>query len=229
MVNLSNHPDIERRLRALMTAFLDENTRINLSALRTEDACWHGNILDSLALVDAVDEKVLPPPHKLIDVGTGGGFPLLPVAIVYPEAQCTGLDSIGKKLKAIERIARTSTIPNITLIAERSEILGKDKKHRECYDIVTARAVAPLNILLEYTTPFARVGGHIVLWKSMTIDQELQEATNSASTLGCSLVHQYTYDLGGDWGTRQLLIYKKESMTPKEYPRAIGEAKIKPL
>ncbi len=212
-----------------MTAFLDENTRINLSALRTEDACWHGNILDSLALVDAVDAGLIPAPHKLIDVGTGGGFPLLPLAIVYPDASCTGLDSIGKKLKAIERIAQAANIPNVTLIAERTEILGKDKKHREVYDTVTARAVAPLNILLEYTAPFARIDGHIVLWKSMTIDEELTAATHSATTLGCSLIHHHTYDLGGDWGTRQLLIYKKESAIPKEYPRAIGEAKVKPL
>ncbi len=212
-----------------MTAFLDENTRINLSALRTEDTCWHGNILDSLALVDAVDAGLVPAPHKLIDVGTGGGFPLLPLAIAYPDSAFTGLDSIGKKMKAIERIARASSISNVAVIAERSEILGKDTKHRERYDIVTARAVAPLKILLEYTAPFASIGGHVVLWKSMTIEQELSDAKNSASTLGCSLIHQHIYDLSGDWGTRQLLIYKKESRTPAQYPRAIGEAKVKPL
>jgi 16S rRNA (guanine527-N7)-methyltransferase len=222
-------PDLEHRLRTLMTAFLDENTRINLSALRTEDACWHGNILDSLAFVDAVDTGLIPPPKKLIDVGTGGGFPLLPLAIVYPDAACAGLDSIGKKMKAIERIAQASSIPNVTAISERSEILGRNKKHRERYDTVTARAVAPLKILLEYTAPFAVVGGHIVLWKSMTINQELTEAENAASTLGCALVKHFTYDLGGDWGIRQLLIYQKKSATPEMYPRAIGEAKVKPL
>jgi 16S rRNA (guanine527-N7)-methyltransferase len=225
------HPsaDLEQRLRTLMTAFLSENAHINLSALRTEDTCWHGNILDSLALADAVTEKKIPAPHALMDVGTGGGFPLLPLAVLYPEATCSGVDSIGKKIAAIQRIADAADIQNIRLVAERSENLARTAAHREKYDTVTARAVAPLNILLEYTAPFARIGGHIVLWKSMQIDEELAAAEKAASVLGCSLTEKYVYDLGGDWGTRQLLIYTKEEKTPKDYPRAVGDAKAKPL
>lgn len=222
-------PTLEQRLHALVKAFLNENANINLSALRTEDACWHGNIMDSLALADAVEKKLIPAPHMMMDVGTGGGFPLLPVAMLYPDATCTGVDSIGKKIAALGRIAQKMNIKNVTLIAERSENLALKPAHREKYDTVTARAVAPLNILLEYTTPFARIGGHIILWKSTHIDEELAEAKNSASVLGCSLSEQFTYDLGGDWGTRQLLIYTKEEKTPKMYPRAVGEAKAKPL
>lgn len=222
-------PEHERQLRGLMQAFLAENANINLSALRTDDACWHGNILDSLALVDAVDAQKIPKPHHLIDVGTGGGFPLLPLAIMYPDAMCVGVDSIGKKIAAVGRIVKTIGLQNVTVIAERSETLARDAAHREKYDTVTARAVAPLNILLEYASPFARVGGHIVLWKSMTIEEEFAEATTSASTLGCTLVDHYAYDLGGDWGQRQLLLYRKEEKTPKMYPRAVGDAKAKPL
>lgn len=227
MMELS--PILEQRLHDLTKAFLNENANINLSALRTEDACWHGNILDSLALADAVAAKKIPAPHMLMDIGTGGGFPLLPLAIVYPEATCIGLDSIGKKMKAIERIADKLKIKNTKCIAERSENIALKPAHREKYDTVTARAVAPLNILLEYTTPFVRIGGHVVLWKSMHIDEELAAATNAASMLGCILSDQYTYDLGGDWGTRQLLIYSKQEKTPKMYPRQVGEAKVKPL
>lgn len=222
-------PEIDGKLHNLMTVFLDENTRINLSALRTEDACWNGNILDSLSFVTLVDSGLVPAPRSLIDVGTGGGFPLLPLAVVYPDTTCVGLDSIGKKIKAIDRIAAAAGIPNVRTIAERSEILGRNPKHRERYDTVTARAVAPLNILLEYTAPFAAVGGHVVLWKSMTIEQELADAQNAASTLGCVLSDSFEYDLGGDWGHRQLLIYRKQSPTPDVYPRAIGEAKTQPI
>lgn len=229
MVSLSNHPDLDQRLHALVKAFLHENANINLSALRTEDACWNGNILDSLALADAVEAKKIPPPHMLMDVGTGGGFPLLPLAMLYPDARCTGVDSIGKKVAAVGRIAQSVALKNVTLIAERSENLARKAEHREKYDTVTARAVAPLNVLLEYVSPFARIGGHIVLWKSTHIDEELSAAEKSAAAFGCTLVEQFSYDLGGDWGTRQLLIYKKEEKTSKIYPRAVGEAKAKPL
>jgi 16S rRNA (guanine527-N7)-methyltransferase len=221
--------DLKHRLQDLVKAFLNENANINLSALRTEDACWHGNILDSLALADAVEAKLIPPPHMLMDIGTGGGFPLLPLAMLYPDATCTGVDSIGKKVLAVGRIVAKCNVKNARVIAERSESLVRTPAHREKYDTVTARAVAPLNILLEYTTPFARIGGHVVLWKSLQIDEELAAATNAATVLGCTLADRFTYDLGGDWGTRQLLIYRKVSKTPKIYPRAVGEAKAKPL
>lgn len=226
-MNLS--PEQEKRLRELVKAFLNENANTNLSALRTEDACWHGNVLDSLALVDAVEEKVIPAPHMLMDVGTGGGFPLLPLAMLYPNATCAGVDSIGKKVLAVGRIAKVLDLKNVKLIAQRSENLVRTPVHREKYDTVTARAVAPLNILLEYTTPFARIGGHVVLWKSLQIEDELAAAEKAAAELGCVLADKYEYDLGGDWGRRQLLIYHKESKTPKMYPRAVGEAKAKPL
>lgn len=229
MVSLSNHPELNQRLHALVKAFLHENANINLSALRTEDACWNGNILDSLALADAVEAKKIPAPHMLMDIGTGGGFPLLPLAMMYPESTCVGIDSIGKKVLAIARIAQSVGIKNMKVIAERSENIARKAEHREKYDTVTARAVAPLNILLEYCVPFVRIGGHVVLWKSTHIDEELSAAKNAASTLGCTLTDQFLYDLGGDWGTRQLLLYKKEEKTPKLYPRAVGEAKVKPI
>lgn len=221
--------EMDQRLHDLVKAFLHENANINLSALRTEDACWHGNILDSLALADAVEKKLINAPHMMMDVGTGGGFPLLPLTMMYPEATCFGVDSIGKKVAAVTRIAQTVGLKNVKVIAERSENLVRKPEHREKYDTVTARAVAPLNVLLEYVTPFARIGGHVILWKSTHIDEELAAAEKATSALGCILVDRYQYDLGGDWGTRQLLIYKKETKTSKIYPRAIGEAKAKPL
>lgn len=226
-MNLS--PELDRRLHDLVKAFLHENANINLSALRTEDACWHGNIMDSLALADAVEAKLIAPPHMMMDVGTGGGFPLLPLAMIYPEATCSGVDSIGKKVAAVTRIAQAVGLKNVKVIAERSENLIRKPEHREKYDTVTARAVAPLNILLEYVAPFARIGGHIVLWKSTHIDEELAAAEKATLEMGCMLADRYQYDLGGNWGTRQLLIYKKETKTPKIYPRPIGEAKAKPL
>jgi len=222
-------PEHEQRLRHLMQVFLTENAKINLSALRTEDACWTGNILDSLALQELECATVLEQPNsKLIDVGTGGGFPLLPLAIVYPQARCTGLDSIRKKIDAVTRIAKEADI-TVATVANRAEVLGHDKKFREQFDIVTSRAVAPLGILLEYVAAFAKVGGHIVLWKSMHIDGELAESGTAQRKLNCELVHTHQYELGGDWGTRQLLVFKKTAALDKQYPREVGMAKKETL
>ncbi len=212
-----------------MTVFLEENTKINLSALRTEETCWIGNILDSLSFLKVTAGMNLPDTYTVMDVGTGGGFPLLPLAIVLPQAQHTGLDAVGKKINAIGHIVKTLGLTNVHLYKERSEVAGRDPRHRDHYNIVTSRAVAPLNILLEFTAPFAKTGGHVVLWKSLHIDEELKASEGAQRKLQCPLVTQYEYDLGGDWGKRQLLVFKKEASTPKEYPRGVGEPKKEPL
>ncbi len=219
----------EKRLRELLTVFLEENTKLNLSALRTEDACWTGNILDSLALLEIPQFSTLHSSLSTLDIGTGGGFPLLPLAISRPQWHCTGLDSIGKKIAAVDRIVKTMNLKNVTVIADRSEPLGHKPKHREKYDLVVSRAVAPLNILLELCAPFVKVGGHIVLWKSLQIEEELKASTNAQKILHCPLTTAHRYTLPGDFGERQLLMFTKESSLPAAYPRAVGEAKTNPL
>lgn len=217
------------KLQKLVALFLAENAITNLSALRTTDACFTGNILDSLAFSLFANDADLKPGNLLIDVGTGGGFPLLPIAITHPELRCSGLEAIGKKAAAVERIAKALGLANVSLVRERSEVVGQDRKHRERFDVVTARAVAPLPVLLEYCAPLCKPGGHVVLWKSMHIDDEAKSATEAERILGLGTSTGIPYDLGGDLGTRQLLIYKKERPTPAEYPRRVGEAKHHPL
>lgn len=220
----------DEQLRTLMRVFLAENANINLSALRTEEACWIGNILDAVAFQDLNCAEVMTTPGAtLLDIGTGGGFPLLPLAILYPQAQCTGLDSIAKKIAAITRIAKEAGIKNMTGIADRAEVLGQKKKYREQYDVVTSRAVAPLNVLLEYCSPFTKIGGYIVLWKSLHIDDELAASELAQKTLCCPLVTSHTYTLPGDFGSRQLLVFRKGRPLDKKYPRAVGEAKREPI
>ncbi len=210
----------------LLQAFLEENAKLNLSALRTPEACRIGNIEDSLALLHSAERhKMQDTRCKLIDIGTGGGFPLLPLAIARPDWHCTGVDSIKKKVDAVNRIVKKLDIKNVSVIAERSEILGRKREYREQYDVVTSRAVAPLNILLEYCAPFARVGGCIVLWKSMHIDEELRESAAAQKILHCQPLPAYRYSLDGDFGQRQLLIFRKTAPVPPQYPRVVGEAK----
>ncbi len=211
---------LEPALIDLRDKVLAENEKVNLTALRVPEKCWIGNILDSLGFLEILG--TIGTPKTLLDVGTGGGFPLLPLAIAMPQAQFTGLDSTGKKIEAIRRIATALSLPNVTLVTGRAEEMARDKDHRDHYDCVTARAVAELSTLLEFTIPFARVGGHVVLWKSLQATDEIERSKAAQKELKCSLILQHTYELPGDFGARQLLVFKKDAGTPKTYPRATG-------
>lgn len=213
-------PDLERRLLALRDRVLDENSRINLTALREPEKCWIGNVLDSLPLLDIREE--LGDPKAFLDVGTGGGFPLLPLATAMPESRWTGLDSTGKKIEAIRRIAKDTGLANVDLVTARAEDAARDPAHREKYDVVTARAVADLVPLLEFTSPFANVGGFIVLWKSMKAGDELERSANAQHELHAPFAFAHRYVLPGDFGERQLLVFRKGSATPKQFPRPVG-------
>ena len=220
--------DREEKLKQLMGIFLEENRKLNLSALRDEENCWVGNVLDSLPFVDLQDTLAYQAGMAVLDIGTGGGFPLLPLAICLPELRFTGLDATQKKIDAIARIVSKCSAANVTdLLCGRTEELGSS--FTEEFDIVTARAVAPLNVLLEYAAPFTKLSGHIVLWKSMHIEQELADSLAARSELSCRLIHTHVYELPGDWGKRQLLVFQKTNPTPKAYPRAVGVAKKQPI
>jgi len=231
--------EYEGRLRELLNVFLAENQKLNLTALRTEKDCWIGNVLDALALLDLFSETLHPTTPRLrgagrsiptmLDIGTGGGFPLLPLAITMPESQFTGLDATKKKIDAVQRILEHIHCSNVRIICRRVEELAHEPDHRAQYDVVLARAVAPLNVLLEYSAPFAKKNGKLVFWKSMHIKEELEESLAARSILSCHLVHTHTYELPEGFGKRQLLLFEKMAETKEEYPRAIGMPSKKPL
>lgn len=217
----------EETLHRLVDIFLQENENINLSAFRTQEHCFVGNVLDSLAALHQL--KIENGQLKIIDIGTGGGFPLLPLAICSPQCQFVGLDSTKKKLDAIQRIVDALEIRNVQLLTGRAEEKGRDPQHREQYDIVTARAVAPLNTLLEYCSPFVKPGGTIICWKSLNLDQELQDSLLARAELSCQLSEQIQYELPETFGKRQLLIFEKRTPLSEKYPREVGVPKKKPL
>lgn len=219
-------PALQDRLNALTTRFLEENGKLNLSALRTPEACWAGNVLDSLPILDLPEFKEV---QTLLDVGTGGGFPLLPIAVARPNVKVTGLDATQKKIDAIGRIAADLELHNVTLLGGRAEDLARDQRYREKFDCVTARAVAPLVTLLEITAPFVRPGGILVLWKSLHIEAELEQSLFARSALSTHLVRTERYTLPGDWGERQLLVFAKSAPIHKRFPRENGLPKNKPL
>lgn len=219
----------ESALHRLCDVFLEENSKLNLSAFRTQGHCWAGNILDSVAVMNLPEFAEAPAGTTLLDIGTGGGFPLLPIAICKPDMLCTGLDSTQKKIDAIGRIADTLQLDNVRLLCGRTEEAGREPDHREQYDIVTARALAPLNTLLEYASPFLKPGGLLIAWKSTQLEQELQDSLLARAELSCQLEDSYIYELPDNWGKRQLLLFRKRAPIAKKYPRAVGIPKKTPL
>lgn len=220
----------EAELHRLATIFLGENKKLNLSAFRTEELCWSGNVLDSISLLHAFD--VLPELKELrrmLDIGTGGGFPLLPLAISLPDVSCMGLDSIAKKQDAVQRIVDAMEINNVQLICDRCEVTGHQPSYRGTFDLVTARAVAPLPILLEYAVPFLRIGGLCAFWKSDKVAAELSSTVRAQKVLHAPFVRTYEYDLGEKWGRRTIIFFRKIRETPEEYPRETGQPKSRPL
>lgn len=217
--------DQESALHHLVDVFLAENAKLNLSALRTAEQCWNGNVLDSLALLDLA----IPPPATIVDVGTGGGFPLLPLAMLLPGTTFIGIDATQKKIDAVGRIVKEMGVSNVELICGRTEELGHDKRLRESFDVVLARAVAETNVLLEFTSPFAKNGGRVILWKSLHADEEIKQSLLARAELSCHLVDQHRYTLPGDWGERQLLVFEKSGKLPPKYPRKTGIPKKEPL
>jgi len=166
---------------------------------------------------------------KILDLGTGGGFPLLPLAICLPQCSFVGMDSVQKKVAAVQRIIDAVKIPNVSLVCGRSEELARQSDHREQYDVVLVRALAELNVLLELAAPFVKVGGHILCWKSLKIEQELKDSLLARSELSCQMEKPYEYDLDGNWGRRQILVFRKRAKTNAKYPREVGEPKKNPI
>ena len=225
-----------------MKVFLEENKKLNLSAYREEGQCWVGNVLDSVIALDELwdifcagyevergkwkgeKEKI-----SIIDVGMGGGFPMLPLAILFPEIKFTGLDATGKKVDAVRRIADKMELKNVQLITGRAEEVGRDEKYREKFDVVLGRAVAPLSVLLEYMSPFVSVKGRMLCWKSMNIEDELTDSINARIKLNAQLVDKVEYELPEEWGHRQILVFEKTGVLSEEFPRGVGVAKKEPL
>lgn len=220
----------ETRLRQLMDVFLEENGKLNLSALRTPELCWTGNILDSIAFLQSFDAYPdLKKAKKLLDIGTGGGFPLMPLALCLPETHCIGIDATQKKIDAVQRIITAVDIPNASLICGRTESVGHSAEYRGQFDVVTARAVAPLSVLLEYAVPFLKVGGLCAFWKSTKIASELAETADAQKKLSAPYLGAFQYALPDQWGERTIVFFKKTAATSSDYPRRTGIPKQDPL
>lgn len=200
------------------------NEHVNLTAITEPDDIVIKHFVDSLCVLKYVTMKKN---EKLVDIGSGGGFPGLPLLIANPQLDVNFVDSVGKKLGFIKDVLRSSGLIG-TVTHERAEELGKNNSHREKYDYATARAVAPLNTLCEYALPLVKQGGLFIALKGPDIQAELSAAANAIKVLGGEVAKAVEYKLpNGD--NRSLIIIRKISHTPTKYPRKSKKIDTRPL
>lgn len=179
------------------------------------------HIFDSLLLVP---ELKADPDQRALDLGSGGGFPGIPLAIMRPDMQWTLVDSVAKKVKFLQEVSVEIGLSNVCALSERAEVLAHDPAHREQYHLVTARAVARLPVLLEYCIPFLRVNGFFAAMKGQQAAKELKESRRAIERLSVKLLRSQTQPGGG-----QLLWFKKRRPTLDKYPRSVGIPGQKPI
>ncbi len=218
-----------RQVMALVTyerELLDWNQKFNLTALKDTESIRIKHFLDSFSCVMAWGAN---PPHYLVDVGTGAGFPGLPLKILYPAMRTTLIESVGKKAMFCEHIVRMLGLENVQVIKARAEEVGQMPEHREKYDYAVARAVAGLNVLSEYLLPLVRMGGTMLAQKGESGPAEAQSAEKVMKLLGGKLQQVIQVNLPGVADDRYLVIVNKSHATPPKYPRKPGMPMKQPL
>ena len=219
-LGLSLPDEICDTLCAFGEAVVEQNKVMNLTAITEPTQVAKLHLLDSLTLLTVEDLKG----KRVIDVGCGAGFPGVPVKIACPEAEVTLLDSLGKRMQWLETVLPTLGV-NAKCVTARAE---EEVTHcREQYDIATSRAVARLNILLELTAPYVKVGGKVLAMKGTAAKEELAEAKNAIAKLGLQL--EKVVDFPVDGTAHTVIVLKKVKPTPTQYPRRFAKIKQAPL
>ena len=202
------------------------NQRFNLTAIRDVEGIRVKHFLDSFSCILAWKAA---PPSRLIDVGTGAGFPGIPLKILYPSMRLTLVESVGKKAAFCQHIVETLKLEGVEVINGRAEALGQHPNHREQYDWAVARAVANMNVLVEYLLPLVKVGGTALAQKGESGPAEAQAAENAMTLLGGKLQQVIPLNLPGVVEDRYLIAVEKVHTTPPMYPRKPGMPAKDPL
>lgn len=200
------------------------NEHTNLTAITDRDAIYRRHFLDSLALVHFWGRV----PQRLIDVGSGAGFPGLPLALAHPAIRLTLVDSVGKKTAFLRHLVERLQLSEVQILTARAEDLGHQPEHRERYDLVAIRAVADLRVLVEYGLPLLRVGGRLLAPKGAGAHAEVEAAAHAIATLGGELLHVAPVEIPG-LEPRTVVAVAKRAPTDRRYPRPAGVPGKKPL
>ncbi|MFA6076310.1 MAG: 16S rRNA (guanine(527)-N(7))-methyltransferase RsmG [Negativicutes bacterium] len=207
---------------------IEWNEKINLTAITEPADVAVKHFVDSLTVAELLP-TTNNQPLCLIDVGSGAGFPGIPLKIIYPQLKLTLLDSLNKRLKFLQTIIDELELTDVILIHGRAEEVGRAKNQRECYDIAVARAVARLNVLCELCLPFVKRQGLFIAQKGAAANNELLEAEQAIKLLGGKFEQSVEVKLPGLNDLRSLIVIKKIKNTPDAYPRQAGTPERKPL
>ncbi|GAB1469917.1 16S rRNA (guanine(527)-N(7))-methyltransferase RsmG [Chloroflexota bacterium] len=205
---------------------MEWNQKFNLTAIRDVESIRIKHFLDSYSCVMAWKAN---PPRRLIDVGTGAGFPGIPLKIIYPNMHVTLVESVGKKAMFCQHVIEMLGLEDIEIIHSRAEDLGQDRAHRETYDWAVARAVAKLHILSEYLLPLVKLSGTMLAQKGESGPAEAQSAEKAMKLLGGKLKQIIPVHLTGVADDRYLVLVEKVAATPPKYPRKAGIPMKTPL
>lgn len=225
-MNLPIHDDRIKQLGKFMEILLEENKKYNLTAINDPEEVISKHFLDSMAILTIISEKNL---DKIIDIGTGAGFPGMVLKIYNPELKITLLDSLSKRIKYLNLIIDKLKLEGINTIHSRAEEAGQDNRYRENFDILVSRAVAPLKILYEYTLPLVKQGGKLYLYKGPDYIKEIDEAKNALKSLKGEIRQVYKLNVPFLRAERYILDIEKTGNTPRKYPRRPGIPKKRPL
>ena len=205
-----------------MEKVLQWNEKVNLTAITAREEFVHKHLVDSLLCAETLE---FTESSSICDVGTGGGFPGVPLAVCYPEKEFVLMDSLAKRIKIVQQICDELSIKNVRAVHGRAEDLARTEDYREAFDLCVSRAVANMRVLSEYCIPFVRVGGSFIAYKGADCESEIDDSKEAIRRLG-----------GGETEIRKLphlghslVIIKKVSPTPKTYPRKAGTPARKPL
>ena len=207
-----------------MKLLLEWNEKINLTAIIEPDEVKIKHFLDSLTVLKYINDE-----DKVIDIGTGAGFPGIPLKIMKPDAKITLLDSLNKRINFLNLVIEELELKNIEAIHGRAEEFARNKLYREKYDVAVSRAVANLSTLTEYMLPFVKVGGRCICMKGANLKEELDKAKNAIQELGGKIEIIDNFYLSNNDNERNIVIIKKIKETKSKYPRKAGIPSKEPL
>ena len=207
-----------------MNILIEWNKVMNLTNITEPEEIIQKHFVDSLTVLKSIKENA-----SIIDVGTGAGFPGIPIKIAFPETRITLLDSLNKRIKFLEEVINKLELKNIETIHGRAEEVAHNKNYREKYDIAIARAVAPLNVLSEYLLPFVKIGGYAICMKGVKGKEEAEEGKNAIKILGGEITNSREFNLPNTEMARTIIEIEKIKNTEKKYPRKAGTPTKMPL